>query len=372
MISMPVVQIVTILSFIAVMFYIVYFRMRLAFAAKRILQPQYFTNYPVSVVIAAKNEEENLKKNLPFILNQEYAKFEVVVVDDNSTDDTYFFLKSLQQDHHNLKVIRLNENVNFFSGKKFPLSIGIRSATYNHLLFTDADCRPSSPHWIRLMVSGFSNDKQIVLGYGKYSAEKGLLNMLIRFETMLTAMQYFSFALAKIPYMGVGRNLAYQKELFNQHKGFSGHYNVVSGDDDLFINAAADQKNTACVLHPDALTISIPKTTFKKWWKQKRRHLTTGMYYKTNHKILLALYPISLLTFYVSLIFTLQDQNNLFIFLPLLIAKVIVDLVVYKNISEKFSEKKLYLISVIIEVLLIGINGMILLENIFSKQRKWK
>jgi cellulose synthase/poly-beta-1,6-N-acetylglucosamine synthase-like glycosyltransferase len=365
-------QIITFASFGIIVFYILFFRMRLAYAAKRILRPQYYTNFPVSVVICARNEEENLKKNLPHILSQAYQTFEVVVVDDNSADESYFYLKALQQEHSNLKVIRLNENVNFFSGKKFPLSIGIRSASYDHLLLTDADCMPSSAHWIQLMVSGFVTNKKIVLGYGKYAQHKGLLNILIRFDTLYTAMNYFSFSLAGVPYMGVGRNLAYHKELFNEQKGFSKHYNVVSGDDDLFVNAAADTKNTACLIHPYAFTVSEPRRTWGEWWKQKLRHLKTSVFYRTKHKLLLSLYPLSVLAFYISLVFSVQDENNLYIFLSLLLLKIILDIIVYKKISELLSEKKLYLFSFFIELFLIVFLGLVFLAGIFSKQKKWK
>lgn len=370
--SVTIFLILCILCFSVILFYQLYFRMRLAFASKRKLEPAYYLNFPVSVVICAKNEEHNLKRNLPFILNQDYENFEVVVVDDNSTDESWFFLKSLQQEYSNLKVIRLSENVNFFSGKKFPLSIGIKSASYNHLLLTDADCRPSSDMWIRLMASGFGRDRQIVLGFGNYEEKKGFLNLMIRFETLYTAMQFFSFAIAGIPYMGVGRNLAYTKQLFNAHKGFSKHYNIISGDDDLFINAAADKVNTGYVLHPGAFTVSVPHSSWSAWWKQKRRHMTTGVWYKWKHKVLLSMYPISLLLFYVSLIFAIQEQNNFYYVLSLLILKIIFDIIIYRKVSEKFTGKNLYFFSFIFEILLILLYGMIFLVNLFSKQKKWK
>ncbi len=346
--------------------------MKLAYAQKKALQPRYYLNIPVSVIICAKNEERNLNQNLPLILNQDYDNFEVVVVDDNSNDESSFFLKSLQRQYSNLKVVTLTENVNFFSGKKFPLSLGIKSASHNHLLLTDADCRPASAMWLRLMVSGFIDDKSIVLGYGKYAWKKGFLNTLIRFETLHTAMQYFSFALTGMPYMGVGRNLAYTKQIFNAQKGFSRHYNVISGDDDLFVNSAANKLNTACVIHPDAFTVSESHSSWSAWWKQKRRHLTTGVRYKRKHQLLLSIYPIFLFLFYVSGICAFLQQNNFYIILSLLVLKILLDIILYRKISKKFTEKNLYLFSFILEILLILIYGLVYMSNLFSKQKKWK
>jgi cellulose synthase/poly-beta-1,6-N-acetylglucosamine synthase-like glycosyltransferase len=326
----------------------------------------------VSVVICAKNEEHNLKTNLPLILEQDYPQFELIVVDDNSTDETYYVLKEFQQQHNNLNVIKLTENVNFFSGKKFPLSIGIRSAKYNYLLLTDADCMPLSSQWIQTMASQFSDEKQIVLGYGKYEENKGFLDKLIRFETMYNAGLYFSFALGGLPYMGVGRNLAYTKQLFTESKGFSKHYNVVSGDDDLFINSVATKKNTSTCLSANSFTVSKAKSTFGAWVKQKRRHLTAGAYYKGKHKLLLALYPVSLLIFYTSFGIAMFQNNNFYILSALFTVKVILSMLYFRYLSQKLKENKILFFSMFFELFFVFFNGLIMFFNVFSKQGKWK
>ena len=158
------------------------------------------------------------------------------------------------------------------------------------VLLTDADCVPSSELWIQKMKDAYHDDIQIVLGYGAYHKKPGLLNKLIRFETFHTALQYFSFALAGKPYMGVGRNLSYKKELFYNNKGFSSINQIPGGDDDLFINMVATKSNTAIVVDHDAHTLSEPEKSWSGWQKQKYRHYTTSKYYKGSHKFLLGLY----------------------------------------------------------------------------------
>jgi len=184
------------------------------------------------------------------------------------------------------------------SGKKYPLSIGIREAKHEIILLTDADCVPASEHWIEKMQNGYDENIEIVLGYGAYHKRKGLLNKLIRFETFHTALQYLSYALAGIPYMGVGRNLSYKKSLFIRNKGFSSINHIPGGDDDLFINKTATKKNTAVVIDPDAITRSIPKTTWGGWLRQKSRHYSTAKFYKPKHKFLLGLYFATQFIFY--------------------------------------------------------------------------
>jgi len=239
---------------------------------------------PVSVVISAKNEFPNLKKNLPLILTQDYHEYEVVVVNDASDDETIFLLEDLQREYSHLKVVNITQDLNFFKGKKFPLALGIKSAKHENLLLTDADCSPAGSEWIGKMADNFTNEKEIILGYGKYYEEPGILNKIIRFETAFTAIQYLSFALSGMPYMGVGRNLAYKKTLFLKNKGFISHYNVSSGDDDLFVNRVANRRNTGIEVIKESFTLSPPKRSFKTWWKQKRRHISAGKYYKFKHK----------------------------------------------------------------------------------------
>jgi glycosyltransferase involved in cell wall biosynthesis len=254
--------------------------------------------HPVSIIVCAFNEDANLKKNLPNLLNQNYTKngkpyFEVLVVNDNSDDDTFYLLNQLKDKYEHLHIVNLTQDAKLIPGKKFPLSMGIKSARFDHLLLTDADCVPSSEHWLSEMSGKFSDTKKIILGYSPYAKHNGWLNKKIRFETFHSAMQYLSYSLANIPYMGVGRNLAYHRDLFNNNKGFSSHHHIVSGDDDLFINQVANASNTAICIQPFTFTYSEPKKTEDDWHYQKKRHLSTGKYYKTKHKLLLGVYAMS-------------------------------------------------------------------------------
>ncbi len=279
------------------LFYYLYFFKRLA--QYKPSSKEAFQEYPVSVVICARDEAENIAHNLPGILVQQYkTTHEVIVVNDNSSDETKYLLDEFRRTFKHLNPLRLKQDAMMIPGKKFPLSMGIRAAKYEVLLLTDADCIPASENWIQKMQEGYTNNKQIVLGYGAYNKRRGLLNKVIRFETFHTALQYFSFALAGFPYMGVGRNLSYKRELFLINKGFSSINQIPGGDDDLFINMVANKKNTAIVIDKEAHTLSEPKTTWGEWQNQKARHYTTSKYYKNKHKFLLGLYSLSQILIY--------------------------------------------------------------------------
>jgi len=222
------------------------------------------------------------------------------------------------------------------------------------------------------MAGNFSSKTEVVLGYGKYKEAKGLLNKIVRYETVMTATQYFSYALMGIPYMGVGRNLAYKKSLFLKLKGFISHYNVASGDDDLFINKAANKENTRIEIHPDSFTSSEAKKTFNEWWTQKRRHLSVSRYYKFRHKLLLGLYSFSLIMTLLLLVVLLSFQQYTIIVLVLFGIRLLSKLLVFKKSADKLNEKKLLLISPLIEVFLLVIFPIMTLMNLVFKQNKWK
>lgn len=274
------------------LFYYLYFFRRLAWFRTR--QKEKSQQHPVSVVVCARDEAANLAKNLPGILVQTYpTTHEVIVVDHNSQDETRYLLEAFGKTFKHLQAVNLIQEAKGIPGKKYPLSIGIKESKYEIVLLTDADCVPASEYWIQKMQDGYYDGIEVVLGYGAYHKKPGLLNKLIRFETFHSALQYFSYALAGIPYMGVGRNLSYKKELFFKHKGFSSINHVASGDDDLFISMAANKKNTGIVIDKDAVTLSQPQETFRDWVRQKTRHYTTGKFYKPVHKFLLGMYSLS-------------------------------------------------------------------------------
>ncbi|MCX6230593.1 MAG: glycosyltransferase [Bacteroidetes bacterium] len=326
----------------------------------------------VSVVICAKNEYHNLKANLPLILEQDYPDFEVVVVNDASNDDTYYLLKILSEKYPHLKIVNFIDNVNFFRGKKFPLTLGIKSAKNDIVLLTDADCKPGSLKWIDQMQAQFQQGTEIVLGYGKYKYETGFMNKIIRFDTLHIALQYLSMALFGKAYMGVGRNLAYRKSLFYRQNGFINHYKIKSGDDDLFVNAAANKKNCRIMIHNDSHTVSEAKKTFSTWITQKRRHLTSGKYYKFSTKLWLGIYSLSQLIFFITFVSLLVNNYYLLIIIILFLLRLISQIVIFKKAMLKLNEKNFLLLVPVFELFFVVLNPIIVLINSISRPDKWK
>ena len=269
----------------------------IAFSGKR-EQPIANEEVPVSVIVCAHDEEENLRALIPLLLNQQYGSFEVIIVEDRCNDGTFDYLLEATRLDPRLKMVRVRYLPEHVSGKKYALTLGIKAASYEWILLTDADCRPASDKWIQSMTSHFQAEKEIVIGYSPYIKFPTYLNSFIRFESLVTGIQFIGAALSGRPYMGVGRNLAYRKNLFFDNKGFNKHLHVTGGDDDLFINMVATKNNTAIVTDKEAHTLSEPKKTWNEWQQQKFRHYTTSKYYKGKHKFLLGLYSFTQILVY--------------------------------------------------------------------------
>jgi biofilm PGA synthesis N-glycosyltransferase PgaC len=329
-------------------------------------------NIPVSVIISARNESKNLRAYLPSILTQNYPDFEVVVINDCSYDDSETVLEELQLVYPHLKVVTITEHDRFKTGKKFALTLGIKAAKHEHLLFTDADCEPASVNWITRMAANFTTPAQIVLGYSPYYKSRNFLNPFVRFETLKSAINYLSSALNGDPYMGVGRNLAYTKTLFFNVKGFASHMHVISGDDDLFVNENATADNTIIEIHPEAFTYTTAKTTFATWYRQKKRHMGVGKLYKNSHRWQLSFDAVSGFLFYTILILCLAFDFEPLLVLSIFIFRLILQFVVYHKVFKKLDAHDLYFYLPGLDLfyyIYLNVFGLI---GTFIKTKQWK
>ena len=328
---------------------------------------------PVSIIVCAKNEADNVAKFVPMLAEQDYPTFEIILIDDASSDNTLELFEGFEKQYSNVRLVKVENNEAFWGNKKFALTLGIKAAKYEYLLFTDADCRPVSTNWIREMSSHFTLHKTIVLGYGAYDkVENSFLNKIIRFETMLTAVQYFSWAKAGQPFMGVGRNLAYKKEEFFNVNGFIDHMKIRSGDDDLFINQAAKKSNTTFCSSPESFTYSEPKKSFKEWFTQKRRHVSTAGHYKAFDKAQLGLFYTSQLLFILLAAILLAFQYQWMVVAAIVGFRYLTAWMTLGFASGKLKEKDVMYWFPIIEIVLIFTQLNVFCANIFSKPVHWK
>jgi cellulose synthase/poly-beta-1,6-N-acetylglucosamine synthase-like glycosyltransferase len=332
------------------------------------------THAPISVVICAKNEGENLRKNLKKVLEQNHSNYEVIIVNDGSTDATEEVIGEYLSKYKNLKTTSIPPPTDpkFTHGKKLAITVGIKAAKNDWIVFTDADCWPETSNWLSSIQTGFDKS-EIVLGYGGYASKKGLLNNFIRFETVNIALMYLGFALIKKPYMGVGRNLAYRKDLFFKNKGFANHYGLLSGDDDLFINETATTENTKVVTNKSSITRSEPETSWKNFFNQKVRHLSTANKYKSLHSFRIGMEPISRVWFYMLFIVLISNKIHWISALSVFVARTLIQLWTYIKVSQKFNEKKLWLSFIIFDVYSLFFNFLAYFALLFRRKIiQWK
>ena len=255
---------------------------------------------PISVIICAREESENLRRNLGAVLEQDYPQFEVIVINDGNTDESEDYLTILEEKYPHLYHSFVPDSSRYISRKKLAVTLGIKASKYEWLVFTNANCMPQSNQWLRLMARNFTSRTQVVLGYSGYERGKGWLHKRAAFDNLFTSMRYLGFALAGKPYMGIGRNLAYRKELFFKVKGFSTHLNMQRGEDDLFINQVANENNTRVETSPDAVIRMQPVERYKDWKEEKVSYMATSRFYKGSQRWLLGLETGTRLLFYAA------------------------------------------------------------------------
>lgn len=327
---------------------------------------------PVSIIICARNEAGNLKRNLPAILAQRYMNesgnplFEVIVVNDGSEDLTEQVLAEISRQYAHLSYITIPADAEKkLPGKKAALREAVKVARHDLLLMTDADCTPAGEHWLEHLAAPLHQGKSIAAGYGKFRQEPGWLNAFIRWETMHTFLQYSGYAKAGRPYMAVGRNIACTRGALMMAQQSEAWAKLPSGDDDLLINTAGTRDNVAIVSDPQAFTISDAKQTYADWVAQKQRHFSTGKYYRPINRLLVGGYAVvhalTWLLFFLLLI--IGDTETVLIAMALRCAAV---WVMWYEAAKQTKERGLTLLFPLMDI------GWMIYNFAFSPYVLWK
>jgi len=326
----------------------------------------------LSIIICAKNEAQNLEKNLPHILDQRHPNLEIIVVNDASEDETGLVLQHFAAQYNHLHIINIPlDEEHHLPGKKWALSRGLAAAKNENLLLCDADCRPTSPHWAELMAKGLQGPVEIVAGYGAYTPKKNCLNIFIRWETLHTFLQYSTYSYSGIPYMAVGRNLACTKSILLEAQKDPLWATMPSGDDDLLIRLKANKSNMSILADSNAFTMSEAKVNLKDWLAQKQRHLSTGKLYKKPIQFLLGIYAVSHGLMWLLWI-TLLFAGKGYLISSMMMLRCILVWSLWAISAENLKEKKLMLFLPLCDIAWAFYN-LILSPYIFYKTKKqWK
>ncbi len=325
----------------------------------------------ISIIVCARNEEENLKELVPLLLQQDHPNYELIVVDDRSVDSTYEYLFNLQAESDKVKLVRIDEVPDHMNSKKYALLLGIKAAKNDLLLLTDADCRPRSLNWASTISKEYNTETQFVIGYSPYNFKWSLLNLLIQFETLLTGIHYLSATLWGVPYMAVGRNLSYRKSFFLTQNGFSGIQHIVGGDDDLFVNKYANRNNSKICISPDSIVDSVPKSSWKSYFTQKKRHLSVGRSYKLFDKIRLTLFSTSQILFWICFVTLSLLSVNPYVTFGGFGFRLVLQTIVLGLGAKKLSGKFPLIVLPVIDLIFAVLLPLLSVPALLSKKIKW-
>jgi GT2 family glycosyltransferase len=352
--------------FIQLLFFWIFFS-RLAFGKRCKRNPD---KLPVSVIVLVNNQYNDLRKNLPEILNQDYPDYEVVVVNENAEDGSEELLERFSEQYPHLKIVEMKQSLNWFKGRKFPLSIGIKSAKNEILLLTDIRCSPATSRWIAEMVAAYDERTEIVLAYSTFHTGSKI-NIWYRFVAFYDALLYLSMAKSGLAFKGIGRNLSYRRSLFFDHKGFSSHYQINAGDDELFVNKAATRTNVRVQTSPASMINHTKSLSFAQWLANENDRLSTRRHFKLWHRFIISLFTTSSFFFYVLFVLLLIVNIQWPVVVVLFLLRFISQMIIFGFAGKKLSEKGLLLLSPVFEIFLVLIDAIIWLKLLFSKTNKW-
>lgn len=348
--------------------FLVFFFVQLAFLVRNyfkmvlhVWSDKAYKHDGISIVIACKNDEDRLQKNLPFIFEQKHTSFEIIIVDDAS--DIPLNIEGRDK----VKVIRLDES----KGKRFALEVGVKAAQYNYVLFTDADCKPASKFWAGEMLSNVEENTDIVLGFGGYKSKKGLLGNLVQLDTLYTVASYMSAAIRNKAYMGVGRNILFRKLAFEKALQEVANLKNQYGDDDILVQKLAKANNIALCMHPRGFTWSSAPESMVEWFKQKKRHVSAGHFYKKSTLIELGLERFSLWCFYAtSLILVFTEYR--FIVLFALLIYWLYKTYIFDKLSERYESSLQVILFPVWDLFYSFCLFIFTITSIFAPTNKWR
>jgi glycosyltransferase involved in cell wall biosynthesis len=339
---------------------------------------------PISVVIATRNEHDQVRQNLPFFLDQNYANFEVVVVIDDSDKDLVYIMNEFEKRYSNLKIVSFDWARNFFVSRKFAESVGIKSATHDRILLSHISTRPASPEWISQMSNTLSDNKKIVIGYYTLASKTSLLNAFVRFDTFFYTLRYLRAAISGNPFTADSRNLAFDRSLFHETKTVARFYNVNTGDEDMFVNKAATADNTTIEIHPNAFVKGQEAINFGDWFSKKIRHRVLLREFKAANRLGLAIHDWFMALFYLVLfaIFGCSFLPTTSIFdVPLellmiaggiVLLKLLAQWIVFKRIMSRFKERGFLLLIPVFDLMKLILLPVLLFVGLFTKRITWK
>ncbi|WP_428742715.1 glycosyltransferase [Tenacibaculum sp.] len=329
------------------------------------------TNIPVSVIVYVKNNAGILTEYIQNVIKQKHPNFEIVLVNNASTDTTLEVIKNLQQEYSHIKVVNVENTEAFWANKKYALTLGVKAATHEHLLFTEVSSKALSKNWINEITSYFSQEKTIVIGYQKLKRrKKSFSNLLIRFDHLLNAIQAFSYAKFGAPYKATNHNLAYTKEEFFKVNGYINHLTLFMGEGDLFLKDAATDQNTIVATTPNSFVCSTKHLSFKEWFSQQKKDSILFSLYKPKHKFLLNFFKLTKFLVYILAVF--MTFLNWKIVLPLILSYYLMQYIVMGKLATKLHERNTVLLLPLLEICLVLLQIIIFISNQISKPKHWK
>jgi len=297
---------------------------------------------PVSVIVYSKNEAALLPEFLSQFKDQTHTNYEIVLVNNASSDDTRYIFEAFQKDNQNVQIVNVENNEAFWGSRKYALTLGIKKATYENLLFTTTSAIFSSKDWIAKSSSFLNTDKQIFVGYSFFEKKGGFVNTFIRFSEIVSHLFNYGVGVITKPYHASQANFGYIKSLFFENRGFSDHMSIKEGSEDLFLKFNATSKNVVISTSKDNAVQKKSPASFSEWLQYKANQKYISRYYSFSNKLNLKLFGISQFLFFVLAIVSVILIPSILVFCVIVLRYFIAGLVLLKTSFKLRDLKPMY------------------------------
>ena len=326
---------------------------------------------PVSVILYTKNNEQIIEESFSKLINQTYPNFEVVIIDNASSDETPTILEELAVKFSNLKIVTVENNEAFWSNKKYALTLGVKAATHEHIIFTEVDSTPVSNNWLNSMAQKFSEEKEIIIGYTKYENKRfSFFGLLVRFEHLLHHILAFTNNKFGSAFNASEKNFGYTKSSFFKAKGYINHLKIQASHSDLFLKDATTKSNTTYTVKPTSFMVKSLPDSFSEWFNNLQLKSFNKKYYKAKHQLIINLFSFSRVLFYpLAIILAILNWK---LIIPFIASYYVLFYLVVGKSAQKLKERQLIYFLPIIDIFIVCIQFSIFITNRISKPTVWK
>ncbi len=328
--------------------------------------------HPMSLLITFRNEEANLKDNLPSLFENGNNAYEVVAVDNCSQDNSLDVLTSLKNEHPNLRISSLRQFT--FHSDKMAHNIALKAACHDWVTVIPPSINVTGKEWLREISSRLDTDNQVSVGYSNIAPKSSFFNLLFRCELFFQQLKSFGFIVNRLPFVISQENVVFNKQQYFNVGGFRGKINEPFAKLELVINSFIRKAPVSLILTKETAVYRKEDITWKDYVELLKKEEIVRKHLPPGIRFLLILYEwIFLLFAPIAVVLLVRIPEIWPVVTSMVICLIFCYLLIIKKLLLRLQEFKLFLPSFLIALILPYIKLMFRIRYIrYGRRKEWK